>query len=106
MSGIPYLASARNQLIHVEVENINMEGKGFRELDLDIDFVLGQRILFVTRTLFYKKKEKTEENLEPSRKMHCLMLDGSMYQRNQSQKSFQISLQDQSQILFYFFFFF
>lgn len=81
---------------------------GFRELDLYIDSVLPlsgrAQIIFVTRTLFYKKKEKKKENLETSRKLHCLMLDGSMYKRNQSKKAFKCHFRIKVRLFSFFFF--
>lgn len=70
-----------------------MVGKDSKSLKLNINCILPplgrDQIIFVDRTLFYKRKEKKKMNREPLRKLHCLMLDGSMYKRNQSKKAFK-----------------
>lgn len=42
-------------------------------------------------------------NREPLRKLHCLMLDGSMYKRNQSKKAFKFHFGFQVRLIHFFY---
>lgn len=84
---------------------------GFRELDLDIDSVLPpsgrHQIIFVTRTLTKRKKKEREPGAleEAALWWSSLMLEGSMYKRNQSKKAFKFYFRIKVRFFFFSFFF-